>query len=214
MSVKNACELLKKAGVSFTLDDKSNDTGYHLWFLTGKTAETVTAAKNCAKIINEYKKVIIYDPTDLAFIKHQYEEFGVDLKAEVIGFNEFVLALLEKGELKVKNGGKEYTAQDNYAYARELEGGDTLRKIISFVGKNKEMLLTGKEANLAGNLIMAEYMPEVQKAVALNRWEEAMRMDCKTVVTENPAEYEMLKKTCPDGAEVLSVEEIIKENMI
>ncbi len=212
-SVKTACELLKKAGVSFSLDEKSNDTGYHLWFLTGKTAETLTAAQKCATIINKYKTVVVYDPVDLAFIKHQYQEFGIDLKSGIIGFNEFVLSLLEKGELKVQNGGKEYTAQDNYAYARELDDSETLREIIKFVGKNKEMLLIGKEANLAGNLIMAEYMPEVQKTVALNRWEEALRMDCKTLVTENPAEYELLKKTCPDGAKVLSVEEMIMENM-
>ena len=163
--------------------------------------------------MNGYKKVIVYDPVDLAFIKHRYAELGVEIKADIIGFNDFVLSLLESGKIRVKNNGKEYTAQDNYAYARELDDSETLREIIKFVGKNKEMLLIGKEANLAGNLIMAEYMPDVQKIVAINRWEEALRMDCKTLVTENPAEYELLKATCPAGYRVISVEEMIKENM-
>ena len=212
-SVKTACELLKKAEVTFTLDEKANDTGYHLWFLTGKTAETKAVAETCAKTMNGYKKVIVYDPVDLAFIKHQYAEFGIETDAEIVGFNELLLSLSESGRLKVKNNGKEYTVQDNYAYVRELEDGVTVRKIVACVGKVKEMLLTGKEANLAGNLIMNEYMPEVQKAVALNRWRDARNMNCTTVVTENPAEYEMLKETCPAGYRVISVEEMIMENL-
>ena len=75
------------------------------------------------------------------------------------------------------------------------------------------MLLIGKEANLAGQLIMAEYMPEVMKQVAKDRWFNAKNMDCKTIVTENPAEYVALKATCPDGYRVISVEEMILENM-
>lgn len=212
-SVKNACELLKTAGVSFTLDEKANDTGYHLWFLTGKTSETKGASETAAKIMNGYKKVVVYDPVDLAFIKHQYPEFGVELKAEIVGFNDLLLSLLESGKIKVKNGGKEYTVQDNYAYSRELEDNDTVRKIVSYAGKTKEMLLIGKEANLAGNLIMNEYMPDVQKAVAKNRWQDAINMGCTTLVTENPAEYELLKNNCPAGCRVLSVEKMIMENL-
>ena len=77
----------------------------------------------------------------------------------------------------------------------------------------KDMLLIGKEANLAGQLIMAEYMPDVMTQVAKDRWANGMNMDCKTLVTENPAEYVALKATCPEGYRVLSVEEMILENM-
>jgi hypothetical protein len=38
-------------------------------------------------------------------------------------------------------------------------------------------------------------------------------MDCKTMVTENPAEYVALKATAPDGYRVISVEEMLLENM-
>ena len=75
------------------------------------------------------------------------------------------------------------------------------------------MLLIGKEANLAGQLIMAEYMPEVMKQVALDRWQNAKNMNCTTVVTENPAEYVALKATAPQGYRVLTVEQMIMENM-
>jgi hypothetical protein len=38
-------------------------------------------------------------------------------------------------------------------------------------------------------------------------------MGCTTLVTENPAEYELLKANAPDGCRVVSVEEMILENM-
>ena len=75
------------------------------------------------------------------------------------------------------------------------------------------MLLMGKEANLAGSLIMNEYMPAVIKQVAKDRWINAMNMGCKTIITENPAEYELLKANAPEGYNVLSVEEMLLENM-
>lgn len=211
-SVKKAVELLNKANVKVALD-KNQDSGAALWFLTGKTAETLSAAKKVAESMNAYKTVIVYDPVDLSLIMHEYKEWGIEIKAKVVGFNEYVLGLIENGALKVKKSDKEYSLQDNYAYARELDDSETGRKLIEKVGKNKDMLLIGKEANLAGQLIMAEYMPQVMQQVALDRWTNAINMDCKTVVTENPAEYVALKATKPDGYNVISVEEMILENL-
>lgn len=213
-SVIKAAELLKKAGVNFAMNEKADDTGSCMWFLTGKTGETVNAAKNCAEIINGYKKVIVYDPTDLRLIKHEYKEWGIDITAEVVSFNAFILELLENGKIKVAKTDAEYTLQDNYAYARDLDDTETGRKIIEKIGNNKEMLLNRKEANMAGSLLMREYMPEVMERVAQDRWVNAKNSDCKVLVTENPAEYEMLKSVCPDGYEVKSVEEAISDNLI
>ena len=213
-SVITASNLLKKAGVKFTIDGKVIDSGNAMWFLTGKTEETLTAAKNAAAEMNGYKTVIVYDPVDLKLIRHEYKEWGIEVTATVKGFNEYVKELVESGKLKVKNGGREYTLQDNYAYARDLDDETTAREIIAKVGVNKEMLLKGKEANFAGSLIMNEYMPDVQTRIARDRWVNAANMGCRTIVTENPAEYEMLKKTAPEGYEVKTVEQIVTENLI
>lgn len=212
-SVKNAVEVLKKAGVTVAVDEKSNDTGAALWFLTGKTEETRKAAENCAAILNTYKTVVVYDPVDLKLMLHEYKEWGIEVKAQVVGFNEYLLGLIEAGKLNVKKSAKEYTVQDNYAYARDLDETETVRKLVEKAGVNKEMLLNRKEANMAGSLIMHEYMPEVQLHVASDRWLNAKNMDCFTVVTENPAEYELLKATAPEGFKVISVEEMILENL-
>ena len=211
-SVKNAVAVLKKAGMDVSLD-KNQDSGATLWFLTGKTQETQDAAKKCAERLNGYETVIVYDPVDLKLMLHEYKEWGVEIKANVVSFNEYLLSLIESGKIKVQKSEKEYSLQDNYAYARELDDSETGRKLIEKVGVVKDMLLIGKEANLAGQLIMAQYMPDVMTQVAKDRWINAKNMDCKTIVTENPAEYVVLKATCPDGYRVISVEEMIMENM-
>lgn len=207
-----AISLLKGAGVDFALTE-AQDTGYPLWFLTGKTAETQNAAKSFAEKINNYKRVIVYDPVDLAFMRHEYSEWGIEIKAELISFNDFLISLIKDGKIKVKASENVYTLEDSFAYARELDDVESGRELISLVGVSRDMLLHGKEANLAGQLIMNEYMPSVMKAVALMRWDNAINMDCYTIVTESPAEYAALKATAPEGYRVISIEEMILENM-
>lgn len=210
-SVKNAFNLISKAEkVSLV---KEQDSGYALWFLTGKTQETQDAARKCAEILNKFKTVVVYNPVDLSLILHEYKEWGIEVTAKVIGFNEYLLKLIESGKLKVKKSTNDYTLQDNYAYARELDDMNYGRKLIEKVGKVKDMLLIRKEANLAGNLIMSEYMPDIMGRVAKDRWINAKNMGCKTIVTENIAEYVALKSTCPSDARVISIEEMILENM-
>ncbi len=207
-----ALKLLRDAGVKTAFTAEQN-TGAALWFLTGKTAETMEAAKAFAAHASKYKKVVAYDPQDLSLIRHEYNEWGIDAKTEFVSFNAFLLSLIEEGKIKVTASDREYTLQDHAAYARELDDTQSGRKLIAAAGKNREMLLHGKEANLAGQLIMAEYMPDVMKRVALDRWTNARNMGCKTVVTESPAEYVALKESAPEGCRVLTVEEMLKENM-
>ncbi len=211
-SVKNVKQILDKAGADYTFCE-NNDSGNAIYFLTGKTNETLIAARKAAEMMNKYKTVVVYDPVDLSLILHEYKEWGIEVTANVVGFNEYLLNLIENGSLKIKKGNTEYTLQDSYAYARELDNLDFGRKLIEKVGVVKDFLLVSKEANLAGNLIMNEYMPDVIKNVAINRIEEAHRMNCKVIVTENPAEYELLKSNISSDKRVVSIEEMILENI-
>lgn len=211
-SVKGAKAILDKAGVDYTFGNVIS-SGNSLYFLTGNTQETIEQAKVLASYINKFNTVVVYDPVDLSLIMHEYKEWGIEVTAKVISFNEYLLNLIESGKIAVKKSSTEYTLQDNCAYARDLDNLGFGRKIIEKVGVVKDVLLIEKEANLAGSLIMNEYMPETIKAVAKTRWEEAERMNCTTFVTENPAEYEMLKATTPKGKRVITIENMIMENM-
>lgn len=210
-SVLDAMKLLSFANENIAL--LLGDSGFALHFLTGRTEETRAAAEACARELAGYKTVVVYDPSDLAFIRHEWREWGIEPSCNIVSFNEYLLGLIDAGKLKVKEGKNEYTLQDSFAYSRELDDESSGRALIDKVGINRDMLLIGKEANLAGHLVMNEYMPEVIEKVAKNRWRDAVNMGCTAVVTECPAEYVALKSTAPDGCRVLTVEQMLLENM-
>ena len=206
---KNAVELLKKAGVNFTLLKDEPNSGYSMDFLIGAAAETKEIMENCAKTLNNYKKVICYDPADAKVMKREYKEWGINLTAEVVTFTEFILELIKEGKLNVKNSGATLTPQDSPLLARDLEETEPVREILSACGNVKEMLLNREHTMLAGNLIMNEYMPDVIEKVAENRWINAKNAEVKTLVTTSPAEYIMLLKTKPEDTELITIEEAV-----
>lgn len=209
--VLDAMKLLKSADNKIGL--VLGDSGFALHFLTGRTEETRAAAEAMSARLSNYKTVVVYDPEDLALIRHEWREWGIEPACNIVSFNEYLLSLIESGALKVKMSDAEYTLQDSFAYARELDDDKSGRALIAKVGTPREMLLIGKEANLAGHLVMNEYMPEVIEKVAKNRWRDAVNMGCTALVTECPAEYVALKSTAPEGCRVLSIEEMLLENM-
>jgi len=206
---KSAVELLKKAGVNFALLGDEPISGYSLDFLIGAAAETKAVMENCAKTLNNYKKVVCYDPADAKVMKREYKEYGVDIKAEVVTFTEFLADLVKSGALKVKKSDMKLTPQESPILARDLEELDSMREVLSACGELVEMLLNKKDTVLAGNLIMNEYMPEVMEKVAEGRWVNALNMDAKILVTACTAEYELLKKTKPEGVELMKIEEVL-----
>ena len=165
--------------------------------------------ENCAKILNNYKKVVCYDPADAKVIKREYKEWGINLTAEVVTFTEFILELIKEGKLNVKNSGAILTPQDSPLLARDLEETEPVREILSACGNVKEMLLNREHTMLAGNLIMNEYMPDVIEKVAENRWINAKNAEVKTLVTTSPAEYMMLSKTKPENINLITIEEAV-----
>ena len=86
-----------------------------------------------------------------------------------------------------------------------------MRRVLSACGDVKEMLLNGKYTQLAGNLIMSEYMDGVMESVAKNRWINAKNVDARTLVTASLAEYLTLLKTKPENMKLKRLEEVVLE---
>ena len=206
---KSAVELLKKANVSFSMLENEPVSGYCLDFLIGAAAETKAVMEECAKVLNNYKKVVCYDPADAKIMKREYKEWGIDLKAEVVTFTEFLAELVKSGALKVKKSGLKFTPQESPILARDLEELEPIREVLGACGELVEMLLNKKDTVLAGNLIMNEYMPAVMEKVAEGRWVNATNMGAEILVTACTAEYELLKKTKPEGVELMKIEEAL-----
>lgn len=206
---KNAAELLKKAGVEFTILQDEPGSGYSMDFMIGAAAETKAVMENCAKVLNDYKKVICYDPSDAKVMLREYKEWGIELNAEVVTFTSFLAQLIKDGKLKVKKSSLVFTPQDSALLARDLEEVQPMRDILSACGEVREMLLSGKETMLAGNLVMNEYMPDVMKKVAEDRWINARNIGAEILVTNCPAENILLGETKPEGVELMTVEEAV-----
>ena len=208
---KTAVELLQKAGVDFTLLKDEPNSGYSMDFLIGAAAETKAVMENCAKVLNNYKTVVCYDPADAKVMLREYKEWGIDLKANVVTFTAYLAQLIKENKLSVKKGAGKFTPQDSPILARDLEETQPIRDILCACGEVSEMLLNGKHTMLAGNLIMNEYMPKVIEKVAQNRWINASNMGTKVLVTASTAEYALLSKTRPEGIELKKIEEVVAE---
>ncbi len=207
--IKNAVALLQKAGVEFTALADEPNSGYAWDFCIGAANETKQAMQACAKVLNNYKTVVCYDACDAKIINREYKEWGIDCKAKAISFPAYIAELIAAGKLNVKKTDASFTPQDSHLLARELEEIQPMRDVLGACGNIQEMLLWGKDTMLAGNLLMETYIPEVMAQVAKDRWTNALNMNAKTVVTASVAEYLMLKKTCPENAEVKAIEEVV-----
>ena len=206
---KGAIEVLASAGVSFTLLADEPATGAQLDFLIGKAEETKEQMLACAKVLNGYKTVVVYDPADAKTIKQLYGEYGVEVTAEVKTFTSYVASLLTAGKLTAKQSGKKVVYQDPYQLSRDLGECEEPRAVIAAYADLSEMLLSREETVFAGSLLMAEYMPEVMKKVASRRIFNATSIGADTLVTASPAEYVLMKSVAPEGFTVLSLEELI-----
>ncbi|MBR3932693.1 MAG: (Fe-S)-binding protein [Clostridia bacterium] len=204
-----AVELLEKANVKFAILKDEPNSGYSMDFLIGAAAETKQIMEECAKVLNNYKKVICYDAGDAKVMMREYKEWGIELNCEVVTFPAFVASLIADGSLKVKKTDNVFTPQDSPLLARDLEETKAIRDILSGIGEVNEMLLCKEHTQLAGHLIMNEYMPNVIENVAKNRWTNALNMNAKILVTESVADYALLEKTKPEGVELLKLEEAV-----
>ncbi len=203
-----AIKVLDKAGVDFSLLENEPASGVQLDFLIGAANETKAQMEACAKVLGEYKTVVVYDPNDAKAIKQLYKEYGIEVKADVVTYTSFVAGLLRDGKLEAKNSGKAVVFQDPYQLSRDLEETEEAREIVMSYAVLGEMLLNRAETVWAGNILMAQYMPEIVKLVAKRRIFNATSVGAKAIVTACVSEYVSLKNVAED-VEIISIEDLI-----
>ena len=203
-----AIKVLDKAGVDFSVLENEPASGVQLDFLIGAANETKAQMEACAKALGEYKTVVVYDPNDAKAIKQLYKEYGIEVAADVVTYTSFVAGLLKDGKLEAKNSGKAVVFQDPYQLSRDLEETEEAREIVKAYAKLDEMLLNRAETVWAGNILMAQYMPEVVRLVAKRRIFNATSVGAKAIVTACVAEYVSLKAVAED-VEIISLEDLI-----
>lgn len=203
-----AIQVLEKANVAFSVLADEPATGAQLDFLIGAAQETKDQMMACANVLDQYKTVVVYDPVDAKAIKQTYKEYGIEVTADVITYTTFVMDLIKANKLETHNSGKNVVFQDPYQLSRDLEETESARTIISAFAHLDEMLLNRGDTIWAGNILMAQYMPEIIKMVAKRRIFNATSVGAKTMVTASVSEYVALNAVA-DGIEILSLEDLI-----
>lgn len=205
---KKAINVLEKANVEFSVLENEPASGAQLDFLIGAANETKEQMAKLAKVLDEYKTVVVYDPNDAKAIKQLYKEYGIEVDANVVTYTSFVAGLLKDGKLEAKGSDKAVVFQDPYQLSRDLEETEEAREIITSYAVLGEMLLNRAETVWAGNILMAQYMPEIVKKVAERRIFNAKSIGADTIVTACVSEYASLKNVARD-VEILSIEDLI-----
>ncbi len=203
-----AIKVLEKAGVKFTVLADEPASGSQLDFLIGAAEETKEQMAAASKVLGDYEKVVIYCPGDAKAIKQIYKEYGIENEFDAQTYTSFVAGLIKDGALKPANSGKAVVFQDPYQLSRDLEETEEAREIIMNYAVLGEMLLNRGETVWAGNLLMAQYIPDVIDMVAKRRIFNATSIGANAIVTACVSEYATLKKVAED-VEILSIEDLI-----
>jgi hypothetical protein len=104
-------------------------------------------------------------------MKREYKEWGISQNYTVVTFTEFIASLIKDGKLSPEKSEYVFTPQDSPLLARDLEETQPLRDILSACGDICEMLLNKSYTMLAGNFIMAEYLPDVIRTLCAHPFE-------------------------------------------
>lgn len=203
-----AIRVLEKAGAEFTVLTQEPASGAQLDFLIGAANETKEQMSACAAVFDEFKTVVVYDPADAKAVKQTYGEYGVETGAKVVTYTGFVAALVRESKLELERSEKTVVFQDPYQLSRDLGETEDAREIIMNCAVLGEMLLNRDETVWAGNILMAQYMPDVMKKVAARRIFNAKTIGVNTIVTASVSEYASLKAVAED-VEILSLEDLI-----
>ena len=202
----NAIKAFEKTGIEFTVLENEPASGQQLEYLISAVDETKQQMEECAKTINGYKTVVAYDPQDAKVLKREYKEWNIELTATVKTYTQALCENLDK--LNAKKTDKAVVYQDPFQLARDLDETEDARKVISAYCELSEMLVYGKDTMWAGNILMAQWMPEVIKGVAAGRINNAKCMNANCIVTASVSEYVSLKSVATD-VEIISIEELI-----
>ena len=208
-SAKRAIRVLETAGVSFTVLNDEPASGAQLEYLIGYAEETKATMAAAAAVLNDYKTVVVYDPADAKIAKQAYPTYGIELGCKAVTYTAFLAELLSNGALKAKSTGKTVVYHDPYQLSRDLEETEEAREVIRAYATLDEMLLNRAETVWAGNILMAQYMPEVIRAIAARRIFNATSVGATAIVTASVSEYTALKSVEQSDVEILSLEDLI-----
>jgi len=206
--------LLKKANVSFAVLKNEPASGCALGDLMGYVEDVRQMAQQAAQAIlaSGAKQVIVLDSYDAAMMRHEYQDWGIELP-QIITATAFVSSLIEEKKLSPKSAALTLSYHDGSRLARDLDEHQPARDILAAMGcEIKEMFQHKRLAKCCGSAVAAQYMPQIAQKVAKGRWEDAARTDAKILTAACPQSTLMLKDTAPQGYEYQDLFVLLNEH--
>ena len=195
--------ILKKAGVAFAALKNEPSSGSTLGDLMGFVEDVRAQAKKAGAAIQNSgaKRLIVLDSYDAALMRHEYQDWGIALP-EIVTATAFVDGLIQEGKLKPGKQDGIATYHDGSRLARDLDEHEPARNILKALGYEiHEMWQNRRLAKCCGSSVARQFMPEISKQVAQNRWNDVKRTDAKLLVAACPQSTEGLATTVPQGYE-------------
>ena len=204
-SVPEAAEalfaILEKAGVAFAALKDEPASGSALGDLMGFVEDVHAQAQQAGEAIRSSgaKKVVVLDSYDAALMRHEYQDWGVDLP-EIVTATAFVDALILEGKLTPRKEGGVITYHDGSRLARDLDEHEPARNILQSMGYEiHEMWQNRRLSKCCGSSVARQFMPDISRKVAENRWNDVKRTDAAHLTAACPQSTEALGATVPDG---------------
>lgn len=195
-------DILKKAGVSFTVLKNEPSCGAVLGDLIGYVDEVKTAAEMCfaAMAASGAKKAVFLDPFCLSFIRHQCAEWDILPDMELLTATAYCAELIRSGKLVPETIGLDATFHDPCHLSRDLDETGAAREILAALGiRLKEMFLHGRMSKCCGGPVMRETNPQITRKMAAAIWYDAAFVGAETMITACPGCSRILGESVPEG---------------
>lgn len=201
-------DLLKKAGVDFTVLKNEPTPAADLYDLVGEISDVQARAAEFAAAAGETgcETIVAADPFTARILIQDYPRWGAET-ATVRTATSYIAGLLAEGRLTVrKKLDVPVTYHDPERLARDLEETEEPRRIVNAIANPwKEIFLNRKDTRCCGTDVVDAYSPGIVKKTARLRMDDALRTGAKLLVTASPSDKGIL--SCVEG-ETMKVEDI------
>jgi len=193
---EQVAKLLKKIGMNFDILGEDEPCCGGPLLTLGFEKEAIDHFKFTASVLNKYKQIITICPNCTLTFKKTYEEYGINIKAEIINYVEILAKALKDGKLKLKQLDNEIISFHDPCKYKKLNLLDLPREILSeYASKFKELQRNKEYTYCCGG---GSSLPRIDDAlankIARNRLQEARDLGVTTLISACPSCKRMLTK--------------------
>ncbi len=214
----NLEKFLEKAGVEYIPMGVDICCGAPL-LLAGYQDEFVEQAKKVNEEIGKVDTVVTSCAHCYTILSREYEEFGIDVKPEILHITEFVKRLVDENKIEFKKSlDKKIVYHDPCYIGRESKGiYDEPREILDKIVRERVDFELARENSTCcggGGLVRA-FLPKLSIEVAKEKIDkQAKPLDVDVITSACPFCYQnLLEGSENSGVEVMDFLEIVNQAM-